>query len=591
MKLSDYVIDFVKQQGVSYVFEFIGGAIAHLLDSVAKRDDIECISVRHEQAAAFAAEAYARLNGKLGVAMATSGPGALNLVTGIGSCFFDSVPCLFITGQVNTYEYKFDKPVRQIGFQETDIISVVKSLTKYSEMVLEPQKIRYHLEKAVFFAQTGRPGPVLLDIPMNLQRDNVDPDQLESFYDSQEYQDLIKEQQTAVVSDNQIDKVLTLLNESKRPIVLVGGGVRIARAQDALKQFVNITGIPVVSSLMGLDSIPHTHKEFYGLIGSYGNRYSNLALANCDLLIILGSRLDTRQTGTRPDTFGRAAVKIHVDIDELELNAKVTVDLAIHSNVSDFLEKLNQKIDNSYSLDLNEWYQVIENYKQKYPTRGNVHEEQIDPNIFIEELSDLSNEGDVICLDVGQHQMWASQSFKIKENQRLLNSGGMGAMGFALPAAIGATLSSGQRAIVIAGDGGIQLNIQEFDTIVRYGLPIKIFVMNNNCLGMVRQFQDLYFEGRKQSTVYTAPRLNDIATAYGVPAYHITKSTEVTEVLKKVLDSEGPSFINVSLIQDTAVNPKLVVNRPIEDMSPHLEREELKEIMLIDLVEEMEVPK
>lgn len=591
MKLSDYVIDFVKQQGVSHVFEFIGGAIAHLLDSVAKRDDMECISVRHEQAGAFAAEAYARLNGKLGVAMATSGPGALNLVTGIGSCYFDSVPCLFITGQVNTYEYKFDKPVRQIGFQETDIVSVVDSLTKYSEMVIDPKKIRFHLEKAVFIAQTGRPGPVLLDIPMNLQRDNIEPDHLESFYDSQEYFEMIKEQQAAVVDDNQLNNVLTLISQSKRPVVLVGGGIRIAGAQDSLRLFINKTGIPVVSSLMGLDSIPHTHESFFGLIGSYGNRYSNLTLANCDLLIILGSRLDSRQTGTRPDTFGRAAIKIHVDIDALELNAKVAVDVAIHSNVKDFLVKLNEKIENNYSLDLQDWYKVINNYRKKYPTRGKVKPGQIDPNEFIEELSVLSNEGDVICLDVGQHQMWASQSFKIKENQRLLNSGGMGAMGFALPAAIGAALSTGQRAIVIAGDGGIQLNIQELDTIVRYGLPIKIFVMNNNCLGMVRQFQDLYFEGRKQSTVYTAPRLNDIAMAYDVPAYNITNSREVTDILKQVLESEGPSFVNVTLIQDTAVNPKLVVNRPIEDMSPHLERKELKDIMLIDLVEEMEVPK
>jgi len=591
MKLSDYVIDFVKQQGVSHVFEFIGGAIAHLLDSVAKRDDMECISVRHEQAGAFAAEAYARLNGKLGVAMATSGPGALNLVTGIGSCYFDSVPCLFITGQVNTYEYKFDKPVRQIGFQETDIVSVVDSLTKYSEMVIDPKKIRFHLEKAIFIAQTGRPGPVLLDIPMNLQRDNIEPDHLESFYDSQEYFEMIKEQQAAVVDDNQLNNVLSLISQSKRPVVLVGGGIRIAGAQDSLRQFINKTGIPVVSSLMGLDSIPHTHESFFGLIGSYGNRYSNLTLANCDLLIILGSRLDTRQTGTRPDTFGRAAIKIHVDIDALELNAKVAVDVAIHSNVNDFLVKLNEKIENNYSLDLQDWYQVINNYRKKYPTRGKVNPGQIDPNEFIEELSVLSNEGDVICLDVGQHQMWASQSFKIKENQRMLNSGGMGAMGFALPAAIGAALSTGQRAIVIAGDGGIQLNIQELDTIVRYGLPIKIFVMNNNCLGMVRQFQDLYFEGRKQSTIYTAPRLNDIAMAYDVPAYNITNSGEVTDVLKQVLESEGPSFVNVTLIQDTAVNPKLVVNRPIEDMSPHLERKELKDIMLIDLVEEMEVPK
>jgi acetolactate synthase-1/2/3 large subunit len=589
MKLSDYVIDFVKKQGVDHVFEFIGGAIAHLLDSVAKRDDIDCISVRHEQAGAFAAEAYARLNGKLGVAMATSGPGALNLVTGIGSCYFDSVPCLFITGQVNTYEYKFEQPVRQIGFQETDIVSVVQSLTKYSEMVLDPKKIRYHLEKAVFIAQSGRPGPVLLDIPMNLQRDNIEPEDLESFFDSEEYIALIRTQKKEV-SNKQLDEVLALLKNAKRPVVLVGGGIRIGGAQDVLRALIDKTGIPVVASLMGLDALAHTHPAYYGLIGSYGNRYSNLTLANSDLLLILGSRLDTRQTGTRPDTFGRAAKKIHVDIDFNELNAKVTADIAIHSDVKSFLEKLIGVLPESLKLDLNDWYTVINNYKQKYPTRGTVGPDQIDPNDFIAELSSHSKEGDVVCLDVGQHQMWASQSFKLKENQRLLNSGGMGAMGFALPAAIGATLASMQRTIVIAGDGGIQLNIQEYDTIVKHKLPIKIFVMNNNCLGMVRQFQDLYFEGRKQSTVYTAPNLNSIAEAYGIPSFSVNNKSEIDDVLSKVMEMDGPTFVNVHLIQDTAVNPKLVVNKPIEDMSPHLERDELKKLMLIDLVEDMEVP-
>lgn len=342
---------------------------------------------------------------------------------------------------------------------------------------------------------------------------------------------------------------------------------------------------------MGLDAIPHTNPAFYGLIGSYGNRYSNLTLANSDLMLILGSRLDTRQTGTRPDTFGRAAKKIHVDIDFNELNAKVTADIAIHADVKTFLEELCDLLPDALNTDLSEWYNVINNFKEKYPTRGTVGPDHIDPNDFIVQLSSFSREGDIVCLDVGQHQMWASQSFKLKEKQRLLNSGGMGAMGFGLPAAIGATLTSKQRALVIAGDGGIQLNIQEYDTIVKYGLPIKIFVMNNNCLGMVRQFQDIYFEGRKQSTIYTAPNLNKIAEAYGIPSFSINHKSEIDAVLSQVMDIEGPTFVNVQLIQDTAVNPKLVVNKPIEDMSPHLGRDELKNLMLVDLVEEMEIPK
>src|SRR3990170_2147926 len=322
MKLSDYVIDFLVKQDVHHIFEFIGGAITHLIDSTYGRDDIHCVSVHHEQAGAFAAEAYARMNGKLGVAMATSGPGALNLITGIGSCYFDSVPCLFITGQVNTYEYKFDRPVRQIGFQETDIVSVVKPLTKYAELIVDPEKIRFHLEKAVYLAQQGRPGPVLLDIPMNIQRSQIEPEKLVSFLDSDEYRSLHK---STVCDDKKIQSVIEHITKAQRPVILAGGGVRTAGATEAFSRLVEITGIPVVTSLMGLDVMPHDHPAFFGMIGAYGNRYSNLALANSDLLLILGSRLDSRQTGTRQDTFARAAKKIHVDIDPHELNAKIQV--------------------------------------------------------------------------------------------------------------------------------------------------------------------------------------------------------------------------------------------------------------------------
>ncbi|WP_068779046.1 thiamine pyrophosphate-binding protein [Paenibacillus sp. GM2] len=590
MKLSDYVVDFIHKEGVSHVFEFIGGAIVHLLDSIYIRTDIECVSVRHEQAGAFAAEAYARMNGRLGVAMATSGPGALNLLTGIGSCYFDSVPCLFITGQVNTYEYKFDRPIRQIGFQETDIVSVAQSLTKYAELITDPTKIRYHLEKATFLAKNGRPGPVLLDIPMDIQRAQIEPNELESFYDSQEYRDLISTN-TNVINNGTIENVVTLLKESKRPLVLVGGGVRLSNAVEELEEFLEKTGIPVVSSLMGLDVISHYNSQYVGLIGSYGNRYSNLTLANCDLLVILGSRLDSRQTGTRPDTFARAAKKVHVDIDPLELNSKVKVDVTIRANIKDFLSSVNQSIDNSLNTDINEWKAKIESLKDKYPTYSfKPTENEIEPNRFMEVLSMKSGEFGSICLDVGQHQMWASQSFKLSKSQRLLNSGGMGAMGFALPAAIGASLATKKETLVIAGDGGIQLNIQELDTISRLQLHIKIVVINNNSLGMVRQFQDLYMDGRQQSTVNKNPSFKEIFKAYNIPVIQL-RSLNDLEFIDDFLSVKGPALLEVILERNTEVHPKLVVNRPVEDMFPYLDRQELKDIMLIDLVEEMEIPK
>lgn len=592
MKLSDYVIDFIAKQGVAHIFEFIGGAITHLIDSTVDRDDIHCVSVHHEQSGAFAAEAYARMNGRLGVAMATSGPGALNMVTGIGSCWFDSVPCLFITGQVNTYEYKFDRPVRQIGFQETDIVSVVKSLTKYAELVVDAEKIRWHLEKAVYLAQTGRPGPVLLDIPMNIQRARIEPGTLVSFFDSDEYRQMESERPACPAAT--IEEVIGMIRAARRPVILAGGGVRTAGATDDLRNLVEQTGIPVVCTLMGLDALPGDHPASFGMIGAYGNRYSNLTLANSDLLLILGSRLDTRQTGTRPDTFARAAKKIHVDVDPHELNAKLPVDLAVQCDVGEFLTTLGAALSDYKKPDLSGWLKVISGYRAKYPTRSRDGEfPSIEPNRFMEVLSSHCAEGDIVCLDVGQNQMWAAQSFKLKGGQRMLISGGMGAMGFALPAAMGAALAgSGVNVISISGDGGIQVNIQDLDTIVAHRLPVKIIVLNNGCLGMVRQFQDMYFGGRQQSTVvgYGCPDLVAIAAAYGIPAFSIETPDQVADVINRALALAGPVFVEVKLEQTTCVNPKLVVNRPIEDMSPHLEREELAREMLIDLVEEGDAP-
>lgn len=587
MKLSDYVIDFIAKQGVTHIFEFIGGAITHLIDSTVERDDIHCVSVHHEQSGAFAAEAYARINGRLGVAMATSGPGALNMVTGIGSCWFDSVPCLFITGQVNTYEYKFERPIRQIGFQETDIVSVVKPLTKYAELVVEPSTIRYHLEKAVYLAQAGRPGPALLDIPMNIQRAEIEPELLASFFDSQEYRNL---QISETGQPERLDEIVRLLASARRPVILAGGGVRTAGATTELQALVDMTGIPVVSSLMGLDAVSHERPEFMGMIGAYGNRYSNLTIANCDFLLILGSRLDSRQTGTRPETFARGAKRVHVDIDPIELQAKVQVDIAVQCHIKSFLKALNEQLSTIASLDIREWLATVNGYRSKYPTGMCPAEAAtIDPNLFMETLSAASSGGDIVTLDVGQNQMWAAQSFRLKKGQRMLISGGMGAMGFALPAAMGAAkAAAGSTVIAIAGDGGIQINIQDLDTLVQHRLPIKVFVMNNNCLGMVRQFQDMYFDGRQQSTVvgYACPDLCRIAEAYGLPSFTINESAMAGEVIERVMAMPGPVFVNVMLEQGTNVNPKLMVNRPVEDMSPELGREELADAMIIKMMGE-----
>ena len=582
MKLSDYVIDFIVREKVHHIFEMIGGAITHLLDSAHGRRDIACVSMHHEQAAAFAAEAYARMNGRLGVAMATSGPGSLNMLTSIGSCYFDSVPCLFITGQVNTYEYKFNSPVRQTGFQETDIVSVARPLVKYAELVRDCKDIRYCLEKAVFLAQSGRPGPALLDIPMDVQRAQIYPRKLRSFYGSAEHRRLYALQP---VSAAVISKVTAMIKAARRPVILAGGGVRTAGATRGLETLLKKTGIPVVCSLKGLDAIAHDNPAFSGMIGAYGNRYSNLALANCDLLLVLGSRLDTRQTGTRPETFARGAKKVHVDIDPHELGGKIKTDLAARADLKVFLKRLNSGLKSFNRNDLSGWYRAIAGFREKFPeieTEESAGE--INPNRFMALLAEHSREGDIICVDVGQNQMWAGQSFRLKKGQRMLLSGGMGSMGFSLPAAIGASIACpGRRVLAICGDGGIQVNIQDMDSLAVRKLPVKVILMNNGCLGMVRQFQDIYFGGRRQSTEvgYHCPDLKKIVEAYGVPVRVVRAMAHADGALRAALASKGPALVEVKLTRETAVEPKLTVDRPIEDMSPHMSRRRLRETMII----------
>ena len=580
IKVSDYIAEFLVDKKIDKVFGMIGGAVAHIYDSVDKYKEIEVINTIHEQAAGFAAEGYARVTGKSGVAIATSGPGATNLITAIGSCYFDSVPTLFITGQVNTYEYKYDKPVRQIGFQETDIVSIVKPIVKYAVMVNKASDIRYELEKAYFLSQNGRKGPVLIDVPMDIQRAEVNVSSLKKYQ--------LKKNLTLSENDNinnKIKDVVSLLNNSKRLIVLVGGGVRLSNAEKELLNWLKNYDIPVVYSLMGKDAIKSEYKHNLGLIGAYGNRYGNLAIANSDLLLVLGSRLDTRQTGTDIKTFARKAKIIQVDIDKHEVGFKVDLEIGINSDVKDFINCLSkEKLD----LKLDKWLKTLHSYKKKFPTTVGIDNKPKIPNTVIDDISKYLASDEIIAIDVGQHQMWAAQSLITKNNQRVLFSGGMGAMGFALPAAIGASLALNKRIIVIAGDGGIQLNIQELEIIKRRNLPIKIFVLNNNNLGMVRQFQEIYFDKNYQGTVedYSVPDLVSISRAYGINGRNIIDRKEIHVNLKNIFSNDEPELINIIFEKKmTGVEPKLIVNKPMEDMYPFLEKDTLEELMIIDQYE------
>lgn len=584
MKLSDFVIDFLASQKIKHVFTVTGGACAHLIDSFHGRKDISYVCVQHEQAGAMAAEAYSRVGPGLGTVIVTSGPGATNLITGICCAWFDSIPCLFISGQVNTFESRGDLGVRQVGFQETDIISIVQSVTKNAEMVLDPQQIRYQLEKAVHLAQSGRPGPVLLDIPMNIQRAEVDPEKLQGYQPS-------VENEGAAVEGALIQNCLQMIRAAQRPMVLAGGGLRIGGAIKEFFEFLKATGIPVVTTWSGIDLLAHDHPLYVGQIGVYGNRGANFAIQNSDLLISLGSRLDTRQTGGRPETFARGAKKIVVDVDPEELKKRVHPDVAVCADVKVVLGALNQACRGQTFPLFTAWQKRTREWKDRYPAvlpEWRSQEGSVNAYVFMEALSKALAPGDVIVTDCGGNLTWTIQGFHVKENQRLFSAMGNSPMGYSLPAAIGACVGLGgqRRVIGIIGDGGLQMNIQEFQTIKHYNLPIKLFIMNNHSYGIIKQFQEMYFSGRYEATVkdhgYSFPDFVKVAQAYGLRAETIVDHTALSSKLNSIISSEGSVICDVNLSDDQKLVPKLEFNRSIEDQTPYLDRKEFLSNMIVD---------
>ncbi len=565
MKASDYIIKYLAQNQTDKIFGYIGGMITHIVDSIATNPSVEMVNTVNEQGAGFAAEGYARYTNKTGVAIAISGPGATNFLTAVGNCYFDSIPVLFITGQVNTFEYKYDLPVRQIGFQENNISQMAKPVTKYSTMVSDVKNLRYELEKSLYLTQHGRKGPVLLDIPMDIQRMDLDFETQKSFFTSEEHINL----ESSLKREFDIREIVESIKNAKRPVILAGGGIQISGAQEVLRKFALRTGIPVITSLLGLDSVGG-YENNMGFIGAYGNRYGNFALTRADLVLSVGTRLDSRQTGASADTFLKRAKLIRVDIDENEMNcSKIKSDISVVADAKDFLNKLNEE---KFDIDIEAWNQRLKAYAKNYPSVYDMEKQIKEPNLFIEKLSDYLREDDVICVDVGQHQMWAAQSLKLKKGQRVFFSGGMGSMGFSLPAAIGAAVASNKRAVVITGDGGLQMNIQELEILKRRNLPVKVIVMNNFSLGMVRQFQEIYFENRCLSTVedYSAPDFASVAQAYGIKGVCSSIKGNWEECLKTFMEDDSAGIFDVHLDSKTIVEPKLIYKTSLEDTIPDL---------------------
>jgi acetolactate synthase-1/2/3 large subunit len=565
MKVATYLAHFLKAKGVDAVFELQGGMITRLLDELNKIGGIEIVSMHHEQAAAFAADAYARIRNIPGIAFATSGPGATNLITGIGSCYFDSVPAIFITGQVNLSEQKGERLTRQVGFQEMEIVSMVRSITKAAFAIRHSNEIMQVLEDAWKIASEGRPGPVLIDIPMNIQNEEIP--------ETEHIKEPVIKKLSREKLNSFIDDYFITLRNSEKPLILAGHGVRLANATGQLVQFVEKFDLPVVCSLLGLDNIAYDHPNRVGFIGTYGNRWANYVLGTCDLLLVVGSRLDIRQTGNQIDSFVSGKQIFHVDIDINELSWKFNGSKSLCADLRDFLQEAC--ITQSFSKDFSPWHNEIKEKRKNAPDVNElINIKGINPNIFMHQLSRSCVKAPVIVVDTGNNQMWAGQSFELIKHQRLLTSGGMGAMGYSLPAAIGASFATGKGPVVsISGDGGFQINIQELQTITRNNLPVKIIILDNKSLGMIRQFQDAYFNGCYTATVngYNTPDFVKVGRAYGIDSISIKSNNEIEDGLNSLwANKDRPFLLVVNIDFLTNVSPKVIFGNALTDMEPSL---------------------
>ena len=590
MNLSDYVLSFLEKKKVKNIFTITGGAICFLMDAFSRNRNMKYTAVAHEQAGAMMADAYSRLGPNFSATMVTSGPGATNLLTGIACSWFDSIPSLHICGQANQHELaSYDistKKVRQVGFQETDIIAMAKPITKFTYQLKHENEIKYVLEKAFHISQEGRPGPVLIDIPMNLQRKIVDPKKLRSFYVKKK---TIKKQKLI----NQINKVLSHLKKSKRPVIIIGGGIRISKTCKELLVFLKGMNIPLITTWSGVDAITHDHKNYIGSVGVYGSRAANFVIQNSDFVLSLGSRLDTRITGGVPKNFARNAIIASVDIDKYELNKNrgLEIKIKINESLKDFFIYFI-KISKNIIINKPEWIQKSILWKKKYPAVLDSDRQQkkyVNPYFFMERLSKHLKSDDIVIADDGAHLTWTIQALKVLKKQRLFSAFGNSPMGYALPASIGASIALNKKKIIcIDGDGSIQLNIQELQTMVSNHLPIKIITMSNNGYGIIKQFQELYLGKRYEATGpnsgVTNPDFSKISEAYGVRYSEIKNNSEIDKILSKTIKSNKAEFINIFVKPDQKIIPKLTFGSPLEDLSPKLPREEFYENMEVKSV-------
>ena len=579
---SDVILDFLVSKGVNTVFLLTGGAIAFTVDAFSKRKDISYVCVQHEQAAAMMADAYARIKNNFAATMTTSGPGATNLITGIACSYFDSIGNIHITGQVNLSEQRGGMPgtkqSRQIGFQETDIVSIAKPITKKAVQLKSSDNILDVLDDLYKCSQSGRAGPVLLDLPMCMQRNIV---KRKIYKDN-------KNEYAVKAKTKSIKKIFKIINESQRPIIVAGGGIRYSNAINEFNILIKKLNIPIVTTWSGIDTIDHKSPLYYGHIGVYGSRAANFCVQNSDCIISLGSRLDTRITGGKPGTFGRDAKILMVDIDKGELKKRRGLKpyMEIQEDCKDFLNRCKNNISLFKKRDINEWLNYCNSVKIKYPTVSkdfSKDNKYVNPYLFSRELSNQLNSKDIIIPDDGGHLTWFMQSFELKIGQRVFSAFGNSPMGYSFPAAIGASIASRKkRVICIDGDGSFQINMQELQTVVNEKLPIKIFIYNNNGYGIIKQFQSLYLGGRYNASGkgVSIPDYKKIARAYNIQYMSVSKDSSSNKIIKKALKSKSACIIEVFIQPEQKIIPKLAFGNPIEDLEPQLSREEFYNNMI-----------
>jgi len=597
MELSDYVIKFLGSNGVKDAFVLAGGGSMYLIDSLGRSRKIKYTCHQHEQSCAMAAEAYAKYSNTACMVIVTGGPGVTNALTGVAGAYLDSVPCIFISGQAKrkqTVHNEKGAKLRQFGTQEIDVIPIVEPLCKYAVMVNEPDMIRYHLEKAFYLAKNGRPGPVWLDIPIDVQSASIDEARLVKF-DPSELEEKYKTKPAA----QEISYITSLIRKAKRPVIIAGHGIRLAGAIQAFGDFIKKTGIPVVTPFLGIDVIRTDDDNFAGRIGLQGTRAGNFALQNADLVISIGSRLSVPAIGHDYSSFAGGAKKVVIDVDpEEHKKSTIKIDKFINSDALQFIKALSKALGASKTGKFEPWAKRCRQWKKKYPVflpKYRYSKDGVNIYYLMEQLNNLNNKRSPVVTDSGSSFYAVAQSIFIGKEQRYITSGALATMGFSLPAGIGACIASGGKdVIVITGDGSFQQNIQELQTIVHYGLPVKMFIISNSCYLSIRQTQEKFFKaqfvGEGPGSGITFPSIKKIAAAYGIKYVQISPAN-VPAGIKRTLREKGPVICEVMALKDQEIAPRntsemdsdgIIVSKPLEDMYPFLPREEFLKNMIVE---------